>query len=448
MKNKIILGLILGLLSSITLADDKILERSLSKPTGHWYFTSISENGINSFTGRNNARIIDIEKRPNSKNFSVSMVRNTGSYKVNGWWWYQGTFNFIKDKVEQHRARIIDLETYKDSRGNRKYIAVMVKTAPKAWWWYVGLTAGKLKEKYKEKKARIVDIESYKTSQGTRYLAVMIRNTGTDRKGWWYYRNVKFDFLRDKLSKNRARILDLDRQDNGKFNVVMVKRDGVKTWWNTNRTPEQLKSLLAQTKSRVIDIEPHLRNGKLRYMVVSIDNANTLEKRVRDFFSPLAPGSRRGFYLKNLAGGTHANVRGGDNFIPASSMKVIVHYTALRRVSQNLLNLTTTNRTLCGADTTSSPGNAPNMPNTGSCPFSNNFCESTLVTNMRLQTLLSRMMVQSNNRATQSVHELVTQTRINQNINLLGMTKSSYIERIGCGVNVCLDNQNQEFPLI
>jgi hypothetical protein len=56
------------------------------------------------------------------------------------------------------------------------------------------------------------------------------------------------------------------------------------------------------------------------------------------------------------------------------------------------------------------------------------------------------MMVQSNNRATQSVRELVTQARIDQDINLLGMGKTSYTERIGCGVNVCLDNQNRERP--
>lgn len=446
MKNKFILGLILGLLTTITFAQDKLLERSLSKPTGHWYFTSISENGLNTFTKRNNARIIDIEKRPNSKNYSVSLVKNSGQYKVNGWWWYQGTFQFIKNKVKKHRARIIDLETFKNSRGQRRYIAVMVKTAPKGWWWYAGLTANQLRQKYKAHKARIVDIESYKTSQGRRYLAVMIRNSGADKKGWWYYRNASFQFLRDKLSRNKARILDLDRMDNGKFNVVMVRRDGTKTWWNTNRTREQLSNLLSQTKSRVIDIEPHLRNGKLRFMVVSIDNANKLEKRVRNFFSPLAPGARRGFYLRNLNGGTLANVRGGDNFIPASSMKVLYHYTALRRVSQNQLNLNSQNRNLCGADTTNSPGNAPSIPGTNSCPFSNNFCESNLVTNMRLRILLGRMMIQSNNRATQSVRELVTQFRINQNAGLLGMTKTTVRERIGCGVHVCLDNQNRERP--
>jgi len=54
------------------------------------------------------------------------------------------------------------------------------------------------------------------------------------------------------------------------------------------------------------------------------------------------------------------------------------------------------------------------------------------------------MMIQSNNRATQSVRELVTQTRINQNANLLGMTNTTAVERIGCGVNVCLNNLGQE----
>ncbi len=172
-------------------------------------------------------------------------------------------------------------------------------------------------------------------------------------------------------------------------------------------------------------------------------DVNPLEKKVLNFFEKNARGARRGFYLKQIGGIELANVRGFENFVAASTMKVLYFYTALNMVRQNQLNLTDLDKSLCGPDTTQYQGNNPVIPNTTSCPYSNPKCPFPLTT-LSLHTLLSRMMIQSNNRATQSVRELITQNGINQTANALGISNTSISERIGCGANVCIDNQNNE----
>jgi Beta-lactamase enzyme family/Bacterial tandem repeat domain 1 len=432
--------------SSKIYADETIMERSSDTPTGWWYFTNTTEANLNNFATTNNYRIIDIERVPGSTGrYAASLVKNTGEYQVNGWWWYYGDAAFISSKISEHNARIIDLETYQENN-QRKFIAVMVSNTGddnKAWWWYHGQTSDQISQHLSRNNARLISLESYPGSLGTRYAVVMIRNTGADQKGWWWYFNVDYNFITTKLNENNARPFDLNRRTNGRFDIVMVRNDGTGNWWHTNRNAAELDELISQTKSRIIDLEPYSSGGQIKFAVISLDNANDLEKRVRNFYNPLAPGARRGFYLKQIGGSELANVRGSDNFVAASSMKVLYLYTTLDRVRQNLLNLTNLDKSLCGADTTQSPGNAPTIPGTTSCPYSVQRCPFNLTT-VSLQTLLSRMMIQSNNRATQSVRELVTQNRINQTANNLGMNNTQVSERIGCGLNVCTDNQGNE----
>ena len=107
-------------------------------------------------------------------------------------------------------------------------------------------------------------------------------------------------------------------------------------------------NLLAQTKSRIIDIEPYKTSSGTRYMVVTVDNANPLERRVRNFYSSRAQGAERGFYLKRVGGEVLAKVRERTQFVPASSLKAPLPLCGLQRIDNRNINLTTSNRTLCG----------------------------------------------------------------------------------------------------
>lgn len=432
------------LFTGMAYATEALLHRTESTPTGWWWHTSKNLNDIKNFALSKGARVTDLERTPDGK-FSAVYVKNSGAYNVSKWWIYAGDLNTIKQKLSEHRpARIIDIEPYVVN-GKRYYATIMVAnhgTHTKKWWWYVGLTSDQVREKKDLHKARIVDMESYSVSGQDRYAVVMVKREGDDNRGWWYYRNITFDSVKTYLRNNNAIILDLDRRSNGRFDVVMERKRGTGWWWNTNQTAAQVSELLAQNKARIIDLEPHTRNGKTRYMVVALDNANSLEKRVRNFYAPLAPGAKRGFYLKQIGGSTLADVRGRTKFVPASSLKALYHYSALRRVRFNQLELDTNDKSLCGPNTS---GNAPNMPGTGSCPFSTPRCETT-VTTQTMRTLLSRMMINSNNRATQSVREIVGQNYFNNVASGLGMTDTLIRERIGCGENVCLNAQGQERP--
>lgn len=435
----------IAILSTSSFAIEATVDRSSSRPTEWFWRTNVTLTEAKNYALQKGARIFNLEKMPSSTKYAALMVKNTGDYKATRWWITSGSINSLKAFLSNLKnngkpARIIDLEPI----GNNKFAIAAVQNSganAKSWWWYVGLNAQQLKDKKNQHNARIAALESYVVSGKTYYAAVLIKKAGEDNKGWWYYRNISFNTVREKRTLHgNAHIVDLDRLSNGNFDVVFEKKSNKKFWWHTNRTAAQVRELLAQTKSRLVDVEPYKVGSSTRYMVVTVDNANALERRVRDFYARRASGAQRGFYLKRVGGSTLASVRARTQFVPASSLKALYHFVALQRVERNNLNLTTAMRTLCGAESAS---NAPAMSGTNTCPLSTNRCEFATST-VSLQQLLTRMMVNSNNRHTQVVREIVGQARINQVAQELGMTDTLVRERIGCGENICLDNNNNE----
>jgi CubicO group peptidase (beta-lactamase class C family) len=271
------LALLLALLFSLMPIGAAQAERSTTTATGWWWFqgTTLSNLGAKVNQGY---RITDLEIDSVSPfRVSATLVRNTGVY-AKSWWWYYGVSpDFISQKLNEHQARIIDLETYVEN-GVRKYAVVMVKNTgadAKSWWWYYNLNSIQaVSDKLSQNQARLVDLNTF-VSNGQRYYnVVMIKNSGADASGWWWYVNVSPDFISQKINEHGARLIDIERHGNGTFSVVMVKNTNTAWWWYYNiSTVDQLKHLTVKHNARIIDIEPYeIAPGVKRYAVILLPN--------------------------------------------------------------------------------------------------------------------------------------------------------------------------------
>lgn len=154
------------------------------------------------------------------------------------WWWYTGvSIDALGSAVNEHGARLIDIEI--DSASPLRLSASMVRNAgsyASGWWWYVGIDAARLSEILDDLSARIIDIEAYEVGGALRYAVILVPNTGLQAKAWWWLTNVSFDDLSTFVSRNNARILDLEAIEvNGRttYAAVMVRNTGsdAAAWW-------------------------------------------------------------------------------------------------------------------------------------------------------------------------------------------------------------------------
>ncbi len=204
-------------------------------PTAWWFETGQTYAQVGAFVSKNNARIINIKANVAANTFTVTYVKNTGSY-AKGWWWYAGVDRpTLSQAVSTNNARLISVQAYDIGGGSIRYAAAMISNTgadAKGWWWYVGQTPAQLSSLAAANNARITNLESYVTNGHTYYAAIMISNTGADAKGWWWYFNASPQTIGNAISADNARLLDLTSAGNGNFNVVMEScSSGCPGWW-------------------------------------------------------------------------------------------------------------------------------------------------------------------------------------------------------------------------
>ena len=369
-------------------------ERNLTKPSQWYWLTGVTAAQIKQKVDQG-YRIFDLEIESTSPyKFSVAMIKNSGAHK-SGWWWYYGkSSQQIKDLLSQKKARIIDMEIYYVG-GQKKYGVVMVPNTgsnAKSWWYYSALTGDQVGKKLSENKARMVDFDTY-VQGGKRYFtAVMIANKGNDAKGWWYYSNLTAAQVKQKLSANKARITDIEvRQvQNGqpRFMVVMEKLQGEYWWWYYGKTMNQVNELANQNGARIIDITPYKVAGKKRFAVAMLTNVNDQTNRIRKYLSASQKGGSYGGYVKRIGGAEEVYLQPDKAFYPASTIKVLEHVYAMRQVQMGKAKLT--DKVIKYED------------GGQSCSDSHRGHKATQVS---LQTILKTMMENSDNQSTNAVQE-------------------------------------------
>ncbi len=207
----------------------------------------------------NGVRIIDLEVVQTSPlMFSAIGVRNAGTYEQTWWWYYNLDAAAVDAMVRRHNARIEHLEAYVV---NSKLLFAVVLTPntgrnEKTWWWYYDVTPLFLSSQVQRRNGRIVDIEAYTIGGVTKYAAVMIHNVGRDKRDWWWYTNASPSFIAGKLSMNKARLMDIERQPqtpDGTFTVVMDSSPARWRWYN-GQTEAQLRKAAMVNKARLFHV--------------------------------------------------------------------------------------------------------------------------------------------------------------------------------------------------
>jgi len=219
-------------------------DRVSTTKTGWYWLTGVSAQAI---TNKINEgyRLHDLEVESTSPlRFTAAFVKNTGVYKSGFWWWYGQSSDQIKSHISNKKARIID--------------------------YYSQISAAKLKEKLKANKARLIDLDTYKKNGKTYFSAVMVKNSGVDKKAWWYYYGLTADQVAQKIKQNGARLTDIEF-DGSRFTIVMEKTPA-RWYYYYGLSMDQLNAKTKAKKARIVDVHPYKSGGKKRFTAILVDN--------------------------------------------------------------------------------------------------------------------------------------------------------------------------------
>ncbi len=221
-------------------------------------------------------RLYNLKIDHNTGNIAGAYVKSTGacgtvSNDVSNWRFF-GAFSGdrLQKEVDKTNERILDLDVSMMD-GKPAYAALLMPNTgseQKAWWWYAGVPFDTLDAKITENKARLVDISKYRVGKQWRYAGVMIANQGPDAKAWWYYDNVDPTFVEAELKKNNARLTNIEVDRNGKWTVIMEQSQGEPWWWYYGQSWNQVQKLAHQNNARIIDLAA--MPGKDRWAVAMI----------------------------------------------------------------------------------------------------------------------------------------------------------------------------------
>jgi len=394
--------------------------RMETTPTGWWWYYNLTGTDIQDIVEDNDARLVDIEIQIlDPLRFTAAFVHNSGVYAEGWWWYYNATVADLETLLADNDARLIDIERYTTDNGPR-YAAIMVdNTGPdaKAWWWYVDANDEFLADILLENEARLIDLETYQ-DRVWKFAAIMVDNTGADAMGWWWYFNVPSTTIWNNIAAHGTRLLEFEVHDPvaNTFDAILIPNDGqdaINWWWYYDATADQLNALISQNGARIADIDTYLDGIERKFSVVMVNNSNALTTKMGELLGYGSDGST-GVYLKEVGGPVLASLQPTFVFEPSSSIKVVHHLYAMRRVmfgDDDLSNSFTVARGL-----------------TGSCPN-----DGPPLVSQTLEQTLQGMMQDSDNADTHAIELRYGRSAINDSTQSgVGMTSTSIIRSVGC----------------
>jgi hypothetical protein len=394
-------------------------DRQLTVPTSWWSYTGVSATQLSSLLTTNHARLTDLQvDNTTGPTFTAVMVSNSGTYS-SGWWWYYGqTQSQVSSLLSTNHARLISAQPYSTSGGVR-FAVVMVPNSganAKAWWWYIGTTSF-LSTQLSTHQARMINVSPYPGSSTT-YVGIMVDNTGSNAMGWWWYVHANGASVSSLLSTNSARLVDLSRNTDGTFNMVMNSNTSTRWYWYYGQNLSTAVNRALQQGERVIDVTPYVVNGTKYFAVVETRNTSSLSEKLWDLIGPTVDSGKFGFYLKQVGGSTLAGVQQGTQYEPASALKVLYHAKSIHEEAAGNAHDT---------DVITYHYNPADPANAGICPDS---YASTATTN--LKNADQQMMWNSDNRMTRGILSKYTKAATLSYGTSLGLTSTAINHNIGC----------------
>lgn len=416
-------------------------DHSVNVPTGWWTYTNVTAAQVSSFLTANGARLTDLEVYgmvSGQPRFTVRMVANSGAYAVPGWWWYYNmTAAQLAANLSANNARLIEVEPYDIGGGVIRYAAVMVSntgSAARNWSYLVGVSSAQISTHITNTGHRLIDLDNYTEGGVKKYTAAFVANTGSDAKAWQWWLNQSTASVASKVSAFQGRLVKMDRNADGTYNIVQVKNTGAdaSAWWYQYgfASMTDLNNYALQVASRPVDITTYVSGGVRRYDAAFIDNANTSTRRMRSLlgatFLDANGNPTKGIfesYLKQVNGSVKVDLNGSRRAETASALKSLHLLHAMKRVE-------------AGTDTLASAFNYYEYdPVAGSnaCPDPAKETAANLRTNYNFETGLDQMMSISDNRTTRgTVIRYGGFSPFNTTAAASGMTGTTLRHNIGC----------------
>ncbi len=402
-------------------------DRESSTPTGWYWYYGQTATEIANLVSTLNLRIVDlnVETTTVPHTFAAAFVANTGVYAKTWDWAYDLNDSDIASLIAGATIRFISFKAYEISPGNVRYAAVWIDNTGadvKNWHVFVGQSQAGVGTQLAAFNSRPVQLTAYLESGVRKYAVVMIANTGADFRQTWYYFDKTPAEISTLVTSNSARVTDLDRDPTtGKYSVIMESwPTQPPNWWHLyGVSASQLGNYINQFAGRIIDIN---ECGADCFTVAMLDNADPITARVGHMLRVGIGGQADGntvavgLYLKEVGGPTLAALEKNFAYQPASSIKVVEHLYAMRRVKAGTSNLTDPI-----VHYTNGAGSCPNPP--------------TISGTEPLTTALKAMMRVSDNARTREISDTFGVLNFNNLMQSIGMANSQMGEIIGCGGN-------------
>ena len=398
----------IALSASLLAGDDK---ESRTTTGWSWYYGQ-SEAQLDTLAA-NGQRIIDLDVESTSPyRFRVATVRNTGTYAQTWWWHYGYDAAQLATFISSNNARLIDIEPVVINGAVRfAFVALSNLGAnAKGWWWYYGLSAAEVQTKVNTNAARLVDIERYTVNNVTYFAALMIKNTGADQRQWWWGTGITQATLSSQASSQAMRPYDVDRVSATTFDAILTERDpDVPTAWLFNVSEAALNGYLGQYGFRPFDVDANGSNFDAFMILNATDLARTTNAAMRALTDGMS-----GLLLQRINGTTHAAIHSTTQFEPASLLKTLHHFHAMRQVRLGAVSLATKIPVTTGAGS-----DCPSLTAT--------FLED-------LESVLTAMMQNSDNRRCRAVTDYFGGFAVlNATAGAIGMSSTDVNHHIGCG---------------
>jgi hypothetical protein len=401
-------------------------DRSLTTPAAWWWYHGVSADFLSAQVQQLGARISDLQVESTSPyRFSATLIANTGDYGQ-AWWWYYGlTAGQLGDRINQNHACITDLDSY-FVNGQRCFAAVLAPdtgTGAKAWWWYYDVSPSFVSDQLAQNGARPTDLER---EDNGNLDVVMVANQGSDARTWWWYTGLSAADLSARLAQNHARLTDLDRQSDGNYSVITEQGQGEDWWYYTGQTPAQLDDQAGRNGARITDLQPYTVNGQQLFAGVMMQDTNPLTTQVGDILRGASDTVEVGAYLKQVDGAVLADLQGERRFEPASMIKVLIHVYAMRQVQAGRARL---------SDPITYYFDPKDPTNKDVNPVSYAHTPANAVVTT-LEDALRRMMQNSDNRTTEAAMDHFGKANINAMAQALGLSDTvlGSPQPIGAGV--------------
>src|SRR4029077_364691 len=133
--------------------------------------------------------------------------------------------------------------------------------------------------------ARMIEVNPMPGSSTT-YLGIMVDTSGTNGAFWGWYVHERVSAVSSLVSTNHARLIDLSRNSDGTFNVVMYANSGTRWYWYVNSSPSAAVNRALQQGERIIDAASYSIGGTKYYAVVETRNTNTLSEKLWNIIAP------------------------------------------------------------------------------------------------------------------------------------------------------------------